>query len=328
MISNFPFLDVIKYMPVNLKSILMNVPIEIMKEMEEIRLRLNKPLIISGSTKEYFISTKGLTTEISNAYLITPEDISNAVQLISNFSLYSVEDEVKNGFVTISGGHRIGIAGKVVTENSKIRTIKNITFINYRIAKEILGASDKIINHIIRAPNYVFNTLIISPPQCGKTTLLRDIIRQISNGISGSNFSGRKVSLVDERSEIAACALGHPRNDIGMRTDVLDGCPKAEGIIMMVRSMSPDVIATDEIGRDEDGKAILDAVNAGVKIITTIHGNSIEDFLKKTTLKPLHNNVFERIIVLSRRLGVGTVEKIVNGEFQSIINSYELRGMK
>ncbi len=328
MVSNLPFIDVIKYMPINLKAFLLNVPIEIMKEMEEIRLRLNMPLIISGYTKEYFISAKGLTTQIGDAYLITPEDISNAVQLISNFSIYSVEDEVKNGFVTISGGHRVGIAGKVVIENNKVRTIRNITFINYRIAKEVLGASDKIINHIIRAPNYVFNTLIISPPQCGKTTLLRDIVRQISNGISELNLCGRKVSLVDERSEIAACILGQPRNQIGIRTDVLDGCPKAEGIIMMIRSMSPDVIATDEIGRDEDGKAIFDAVNAGVKIITTIHGNSIEDFLKKSSLKPLHSNVFERIIVLSRRLGVGTVEKIVNGEFQSIINSYDLKEMR
>ena len=124
-----------------------------------------------------------------------------------------------------------------------------------------------------------------------------------------------KVSLIDERSEVAACSLGIPRNEVGMRTDVLDGCPKAEGIIMMIRSMSPEIIATDEIGRLEDANAITDAVNAGVKVITTIHGSSIEDFLNKQSLNRIHKEIFERYVVLRRKNGAGTLETVLDGKF-------------
>ena len=151
--------------------------------------------------------------------------------------------------------------------------------------------------------------MILSPPQMGKTTLIRDLARQLSNGFPG--FSGVKVGIVDERSEIAGCYQGIPQNDVGVRTDILDGCPKATGIIMLIRSMSPNVIITDEIGKPKDVMAIEDALNAGITIITTAHSHGLEDARRRPILKSLlENNVFQRIMVLGNSLGTGTLEKV------------------
>ncbi|MDF2591823.1 MAG: spoIIIAA, partial [Clostridia bacterium] len=295
----------------------------LLESMEEVRLRQNKPIILYGGGREYIINKSGqLVFDLRNAYVCSLEDIKNAVSLITNFSLYSFEDDIRNGFVTIDGGHRVGICGKAVLENGKIRTFRDISFINYRVARQVVGAADKVLNYILKEDNGVNNTLIISPPQCGKTTILRDIVRQISGGIPSMGFKGRKVGLIDERNEIAACSLGLPKNDIGIRTDVLDGCPKAEGIQIMIRSMSPDIIATDEIGRSDDAGAILDAINAGVKIITTIHGSNIEDFLRKPALEKLHKNLFERYIIMSRRQGVGTIEAVLDTNYKVMKSSF------
>ncbi len=312
--------DLLKYVPSNLRGMLEKLPDNIKTHVEEIRLRIGRPFMIGGCGKEYFLGRNGLESVSSQMYIVTEEDIKSAVQLISNFSLYSVEDEIRNGYITVNGGHRIGLSGRVVIDNNKVRTIKDISFLNYRIAKQIIGAANKIAGYIIRSPDTVYNTLIISPPQCGKTTLLRDLIRQLSNGLKEYNFQGKKIGLIDERNEIAACSFGRPRNDVGIRTDVMDSCPKAEGIIMMIRSMSPEIIATDEIGRREDAEAILDAINAGVKVITTIHGNDLEDFLRKNSLEKLSKDLFERIIILSRKKGVGTIDKIYDKEANLIFS--------
>jgi stage III sporulation protein AA len=314
--------EVLKYMPKEIKAMIEKMQPLLLESMEEVRLRQSKPLILYGGGREYLIDKNGqLVFDVRNSYHCTLEDIKNAVSLITNFSLYSFEDDIRNGFVTIDGGHRVGICGKAVLENGKIRTLRDISFINYRVARQVLGAGDKVLNHILKANNTIFNTLIISPPQCGKTTILRDIVRQISGGIPSISFKGKKVGLIDERNEIAACSQGLPKNDVGIRTDVLDGCPKAEGILIMIRSMSPEIIATDEIGRSEDAGAILDAINAGVNIITTIHGSDIDDFLRKPALEKLHRNLFERYIIMSRRQGVGTIEAILDANYKSLKNS-------
>lgn len=315
--NNCKIHEVLKYMPKEIKVMIEGMQPLLLESMEEVRLRQNKPIILYGGGREYIINKKGqLVFDPRNAYICTLEDIKNAVSLITNFSLYSFEDDIRNGFVTIDGGHRVGICGKAVLENGKIRTFRDISFINYRVARQVLGSADKVLPYILKEDNGVHNTLIISPPQCGKTTILRDIVRQISGGIPSMGFRGKKVGLIDERNEIAACSMGLPKNDIGIRTDVLDGCPKAEGIQIMVRSMSPEIIATDEIGRSEDAGAVLDAINAGVKIITTIHGSNIEDFLRKPTLEKLHENLFERYIIMSRKQGVGTIDAVLDMNYK------------
>ncbi|MDF2520632.1 MAG: spoIIIAA [Clostridia bacterium] len=317
--SNGKISEIAKYMPKEIKQMLEGLPSHVLEDIEEVRLRQGKPVMLHGDGREYLMGKNGQPVfDIRNAYICTFDDIKSAVSLITNYSLYSYEDDIRNGFVTVEGGHRVGICGKAVLDKGSVRTFKDISFINYRIARQVIGAADRVLRSIMQTDGNIYNTLIISPPQCGKTTMLRDIVRQLSNGTPAMGFKGKKIGLVDERNEIAACSMGVPKNDVGIRTDVLDGCPKAEGILIMIRSMSPEIIATDEIGRSEDGAAILDAINAGVKIITTIHGSDIEDFLRKPSLEKLHNGLFERYIIMSSKNGVGTIEAILDENYKPV----------
>ena len=179
----------------------------------------------------------------------------------------------------------------------------DISAVCIRVAREVFGAADSIME-FLEFHGKLYNTLIISPPGCGKTTVLRDAIRQLGNRY--------RVCVADERSEIAACKGGIPSLDVGKFTSVMDGVPKAKGINMLLRSMSPQLIATDETGSREEEEAICRLINAGAKIITTAHGYSEKDILNRKYLGSLvEKGVFERIIVLSNRKGVGTVEKII-----------------
>lgn len=266
---------------------------------QEIRLKINKPIIIYTNKKEILLY-----------YDVTKEDIKYILQRISNYSIYAYEEEIKQGFITLKGGHRVGIAGECVMENNKVKTIKNIASINIRICKEILGCSKKILKYIIEN-DVVKNTLIISPPKCGKTTILRDIARVISTGDKFLNLSGKKVTIIDERSEIGASYLGIPQMDLGIRTDVLDNCLKTEGMLMAIRSLSPEVLICDEIGTFEDVKALNTTFNSGVNVVITVHGSNLEDIKARSVFNELFNlGIIERVIVLSSRHGVGTVENI------------------
>ncbi|MGL5615591.1 MAG: stage III sporulation protein AA [Sarcina sp.] len=269
------------------------------KKIDEIRLSIGKPIIIMKNNKE----------EIKN-YRVTIEDMKNIIQRVSNYSIYAFEEEIRQGYITIEGGHRIGISGQCVIENSSIKTIKHISSLNIRVAKEIIGCSNKIMREII-LNDKVNNTIIISPPKCGKTTLLRDIARNISNGYSPLSFLGKRVSIIDERSEIASSFKGIPQMNVGIRTDIYDNCVKSEGIIMAIRTMAPEVIICDEIGTNKDIEALVMAYNSGVSVISTIHGNDIEDIYKRPVFKEiLENKMIDKVIVLSNKNGIGTIESI------------------
>lgn len=291
------------------------MPKSIKNSMEEIRLRVNQPLMIFVNNQDYFVTSSGeISNHAHNSHIVNKKNIENTLQLITNYSIYSVEEELKQGYITVQGGHRIGIAGKVLYDNQGIRTMKEFSSLNIRIAREKKGVAKNILKYLVSEKNGFMNTLIISPPQCGKTTLLRDIIRNISNGISNLNLGGVKVAVIDERSELAACYHGIPQNDLGIRTDVLDRCPKAQGMMMVIRAMSPQVIATDEIGREDDSQGIYEALLAGINLITTVHGDSLEDVLSKKVIgKLVQEGVFKRLIILSNKKGVGTIEKIIDG---------------
>jgi len=277
--------EILKYFPMEIRNmILLNSNIEIDK-ICEIRVRINRPVILKAQTKEYTID------EGNNKYIITKEIISRIFERICGNSVYAFEEEISNGFITIYGGHRVGIVGKPLYKGDRIYTIKDISGLNFRVSREIKGIADEFIPKIKVDGEFV-STLIISPPGLGKTTLLRDLVRQISN-------KGYNVSLIDERSEIAGCFLGIPQNDIGLRTDVMDGVKKSDGIKMMVRSMRPDFIATDEIGTDLDAEAIEYAINSGVKILATAHGNKIEDLYKSRKMSELLKcDIFNKIILI------------------------------
>ncbi|MGL5149951.1 MAG: stage III sporulation protein AA [Clostridium sp.] len=272
-----------------------------LKDIHEIRMKIGKPIIFSMNNGEKIIE-----------YKVTSEDLKETLQRISNYSLYAYEEDIKQGFITLKGGHRIGLAGECVIDGGRIKTIRNISSLNIRICREVIGCSNKLMEELVKG-NRVFNTLIISPPKCGKTTLLRDISRNLSNGVKKISLQGKKVVIVDERSEIGGSYLGVPQMDIGIRTDILDNCPKSEGMILSIRSLSPEVLICDEIGSKQDLDALNMAFNSGVNIVVTVHGNDIEDIYKREGFRDLiSSGILDKVVVLSNRCGVGTIENVYN----------------
>ncbi len=279
-------------------------------KIEEIRMRCSQPLIIRDGDREYGLAPKiGITGDIGRSYCVTREDLMRTIAAISDNSLYAFEEDIRKGFITIAGGHRVGLAGQAVMQDMHIKTIKEFSSICIRVAREVRNCGSELINTICPA-NKVKNTLLVSPPRCGKTTLLRDIARLLSVG--SSQHKPQNVVIVDERSELAGSYLGIPQLDVGPRTDVLDACTKAAGMIIAVRAMSPDLIITDELGRKEDVDAVQECINAGVSIISSVHAASIEELQNRPLMRDLiSSQVFKNIIILSRSRGPGSIDKIV-----------------
>lgn len=321
-------------LPESMRDRIGKLPAQTLQQLEEIRIRTNTDTLLISGGREY---------SLRDGDEITAEVLEEILNRLLDYSYYAYEEELSRGYITIEGGHRVGICGRVTLENGQVHLIKDVSSLNIRRSREITGASEKILGAVLSpakdpaesVPNagisagcgdekstvtsdlfgvcssaadygrmVVRNTLIISPPKCGKTTMLRDLARNLSN-------AGFRIGICDERSEIAGCYDGKTSYDLGPRTDVLDGCPKADGILMLIRAMSPDVVMTDEIGKPEDAAAIRSALSAGVKIITTIHGSSFEDAAKSAVCSLITDHVFETLIFLSAQPVTGTVEKIL-----------------
>lgn len=307
--------EVLNVLPVNIKIIVENLPQDVKSSIEEIRIREGRPLMFCYDSGDFMVDHQGVPIkDLTKAYIIESNDLNKILHLLTRSSIYALEEEIKNGFITISGGHRVGLTGRVVLERGSIKTIRNITGLNIRILRDLSGIAEQVLPFLInKKDDWVYRSLIISPPQCGKTTLLRDLVRQLSNGVEKLKFYGKKIGLVDERSEIGGCYEGIPQLDIGIRTDILDACPKANGMMMLLRSMSPQVIVVDEIGREEDVFAIEEVINGGISLIATAHGANIDELKKRPSMNQLlAKNVFERLIVLGKSLGVGTLEQVID----------------
>lgn len=275
-----------------------NIILEVLKQnqgakiednLQEIRIRINRPIIL-----------KLRDIDICINYIVTERDIMQTLEKLCQNSLYAYKKQISEGYITIQGGHRIGITGTGVIEDDKIVNLKYISSLNFRIAREIKGCSKKILKEIINLnENTIYNTVLVSPPGKGKTTMLRDIVRNISDGIEEISFNGKTCGVVDERGEIAACYRGIPQKDIGIRTDVIENVSKEKGILMLLRSMAPEVIACDEIGSKEDVQAIEKLTISGVKGIFTMHGRTIEDVKNNHEVnKLLEKNILEKIIFI------------------------------
>ncbi len=284
--------ELIRYFPINIYNLL-NTTIKqnnkIEEELQEIRIRCNRPIILRLRNMEILIE-----------YNISQKEILQTIEKLCENSIYAYKNQICEGFITVKGGHRVGITGSAVIENGKIINIKYITSLNFRIAREVIGCSRKILGQVIDVKeNTINNTLIVSPPGKGKTTILRDLIRNISNGVEELGFRGKNCSIVDERGEIAAMYQGVPQNDVGIRTDVIENISKAKGMKMLIRSMAPEVIACDEIGSKEDVEAIKEALISGVKGIFTMHGKTLEDIKKNKGINELiENKQIEKIIFI------------------------------
>lgn len=307
--------DIFPYLPTIISEVIAKISINSLTDIEEIRLRAEKPIMLVVAGENYYLTTEGkLSKDAFMTISITQLDILRTLELMCESSMYAFQEEIKNGYITLKGGHRVGLCGRTVIENGSIKYIRDISAMNIRVAREVIGCADKVIRHIVKERHKVLNTLIISAPKCGKTTLLRDIARQLSDGIPGISFEGAKVSIIDERSEIAACFKGVAQNRVGLRTDVLDSCPKQEGMLLLLRAMSPEVIITDEIGAVGDSKTIMQLHNSGVSIVTSAHGYDIDDMkVRYEIIELIKSGVFERIIVLDSTKGPGTIRRVVNG---------------
>ena len=258
-----------------------------LQDIEEIRLRINKPIILKTSEGNNIL-----------IHIVSKEELLETFQNICEHSIYSYQKQICEGFITIKGGHRVGITGSCVIENNKIININYISSLNIRIAREKKESSNRILKFVING-NDINNTLISSKPGCGKTTILRDLVRRISTGIEEYGFKGKTCGVIDERGEIAAMYKGIPQNDIGVLSDVIDNSSKADGVKMLIRSMCPDIIVCDEIGKKEDIEAIDYAMCSGVKGIFTVHGNSLDELYSNNEIQYLlKKSLIESIIFL------------------------------
>ncbi|MBO6126404.1 MAG: Flp pilus assembly complex ATPase component TadA [Clostridia bacterium] len=282
-----------------IRTALIKIPDKIKNNIQEICIRINSSIIIFTQNNSYFVGKNGeVASEDPKNLVISQSDILETMKILCNFSIYSYQNQIKEGFITLKGGHRAGFSGTAVINNNEIINISDISSINFRISREILGCSDRIFN---KFGLDVGGTLIIGPPSSGKTTILRDMARKLSTSFEENKLI--KVSIIDERREIAASYQGVPQRDIGF-SDVLTGFPKAEGIIRAIRTLSPRIIICDEIGNNEDAEAIKKSLNSGVGIIASIHAKSPDEMANSFRIKNiLSSGAIKRAILLDSTPG-------------------------
>lgn len=282
------------------------LPNELKADVQEIRIRAEKPLVLSMGRKTMFVDKAfELSESMENAVTASFEDIVASFQNVCCYSVYSHQNEIKNGFVTMGSGHRVGLCGTAVISHGEISSVRDISSLNIRIAREIPDAAEELLQ---RVGSVEGGLLIVGMPCSGKTTILRDLARRISLGI-GCHIM--RTSVVDERSELSGTYAGIARNDLGL-SDILNGYSKHEGIMQALRTLSPEAIICDEIGTSADMRAIEQGINAGVSIVATIHAGSYRELLARSQGKALINSgAFRTVVILESRENAGKISELI-----------------
>lgn len=305
-----------KYLPGKVSKALAGIDPTVLTGIEEIRMRASGPLMVYTCKNGRCVGANGVLAD-NNGIKITPEDIAQTFDAITGKSPYAYTDEISQGFLTLCNGIRAGIAGSAVLREGPTSTYKMITGINFRIPTQAIGVSQKLLPYITRG-GQLMNTMILSPPRLGKTTLVRDIARCAGSGIG---MARSRVTLIDERQELAASEFGQPLFDVGLETDIISGIVKHTAVFMALRALSPDVIVTDEIGMSHDLDALREVANSGVIMVTTAHAPSLECMLKRLFFQRIfEERLFDAYVVLSAALGRITVSQIHDGMGQECID--------
>lgn len=285
------FMQASALLPPALRRIVQNLPAAVTEGAEELRLRVGRPLTIT---------LPGGEMSVTGERAVTAEEVLLVLEIASRGSIHTALEQVKHGFLTVSGGHRIGVCGSGVLKEGRVQNLRNISSVNIRIAKEARGAAGQVLGEL-KENGALMSTLILSPPGCGKTTLLRDLVRCISDG---EGTQPMRVGLVDERGEIAAMENGLPQMDVGRRTDVLEGCPREEALMMLLRGMNPQVLAVDEITAEADAGALSAAAGCGVILLATAHSTKVTDLFERQNCgRLLERGVFRRAVYIAYTQG-------------------------
>lgn len=304
-----------KYIPSYLYEAMLNI--QCAQAVEELRIKVDAPILLKLNSRDYYLSPQGETIHEDKAIVLDVGRFHTLLDMLASHSLYRFQEDMAKGFFTVGQGMRIGVGGSCVMEGKQVKKMSHISSLNIRFPRQMLHISKNILPYLVEDGQWK-NTLIVSGPCLGKTTLLRDLVRCIS---SGEGIPPKRCLVVDERSEICAAQEGVPQFDVGIRTDLLDGVIKSQGIMMGLRSLAPEVIATDEIGRAEDLEAVYECLNCGVKMLLTAHGGDEKQIMSRLFFQEIaKNRAIERYVFLSADLGKGTVSEILDENRVSILD--------
>ena len=293
------FVQAVQALPLRLRQEALSLPEGDRARAEELRLRAGWPMTAVLPEGERPLGGSP----------VEGRELEQLVEIASRASLHTVLDQVRRGYLTFEGGHRIGLCGTAALREGAIHALRAISSANLRIARQVKGAAAPVLDGLCPGGRLA-DTLILAPPGLGKTTLLRDLIRSVSEG---EGCTPLRVSLADERGEVAAMYNGRPQLEVGRRTDVAEGCPKAQGLMLLLRAMNPQVLAVDEITAPEDVGALITAAGCGVTLLATAHGEGRAGLERRPLYRPLLDEGLFRFLVRIRREGerrIHTIEEL------------------